>query len=174
MPFELVDKLQNALGEKVFHYTQDKKKAAGRALGTMVEIITYYLLKTWGFNNSTSIERGLVEYGNDDISHKVEYSLHPIIKEYDVKIANDGNSITSTKILNVLEQTVDISKFERKTNNLLDKHNVLRNACTVAESQNSFLLTSFKCFGESEHELFVFEQKQKPYAMFECKRVGVE
>ena len=93
MAYESVDKLQNALGEQVFHYTQDKKKAAGRALGTMIEIITYYLLKTWGFNNSTSIERGLVEYGNDEISHNVEYSLHPIINEYEVTIPNDGNSI---------------------------------------------------------------------------------
>lgn len=43
MAYESVDKLQNALGEQVFHYTQDKKKAARRALGTMIEIITYYL-----------------------------------------------------------------------------------------------------------------------------------
>ena len=95
MAYDSVDKLQNALVEKVFHYTQDKKKAAGRALGTMVEIITYYLLKTWGFNNSTSIERGLVEYGNEDICHNVEYSLHPIIKEHEVTIDRCSNSITA-------------------------------------------------------------------------------
>jgi hypothetical protein len=114
MAYESVDKLQNALGLQVFHYTQDKKKAAGRALGTMVEIITYYLLKSWGFNNSTSIERGLVEYGNDEISHNVEYSLHPIIKDYEVIIPNDGNSVTSNKILKALEQITDIAKFEKK------------------------------------------------------------
>lgn len=45
MPYESIDKLQNALGEKVFHYTKDRKKAAGRALGTIVEIISYYLIK---------------------------------------------------------------------------------------------------------------------------------
>ena len=65
MAYESIDKLQNVLGEKVFHYTKDRKKAVGRALGTRVEIINYYLLKTWGFNNSTSIERGLAEYGNE-------------------------------------------------------------------------------------------------------------
>lgn len=174
MAFESVDKLQNALGEQVFHYTQDKKKAAGRALGTMVELITYYLLKIWGFNNSTSIERGLVEYGNDEISHNVEYSLHPIINEFEVTILNDGNSITSTKILKALENQFDLSKFEKKTNNLLDKHNILRNACSIAESEDTFLLASFKSFGKEIHELFVFEQSQKPYAIFECKRVGIE
>ncbi|MBC6400661.1 MAG: hypothetical protein GDA37_06540 [Ekhidna sp.] len=144
MAYESVDKLQNVLGEKVFQYTKDKKKAAGRALGTMVEIITYYLLKTWDFNNSTSIERRLFEYGNDDITHNVEYSLHPIIKEHEVTIDNDGNSITATKILKALEGKAEISKFKRKSNNLLDKHNILRNACTIGESGNSFLLTSFK------------------------------
>ena len=174
MAFESVDKLQNALGEKVFHYTQDKKKAAGRALGTMVEIITYYLLKTWGFNNSTSIERKLVEYGNEDISHNVEYSLHPIINDYKASIPNDGNSITATKILKALEKKTNISKFDKKNNNLLDKHNILRNACTIAESKDSFLLTSFKTIGRQEYELWVFEQMQKPYAISECKRVGVE
>ncbi|MBI9036879.1 MAG: hypothetical protein JEY97_01985 [Bacteroidales bacterium] len=174
MAYESVDKLQNALGEKVFHYTQDKKKAAGRALGTIVEIITYYLLKTWEFNNSTSIERGLVEYGNEEISHNVEYSLHPIINEYVIKVPIDGNSITSTKILRGLEKEIDISRFKKKNNNLLDKHNILRNACTIGESKDSFLLTSFKSIKHQEHELFVFEQLKKPYAVFECKRVGVE
>ncbi|MBW8049600.1 MAG: hypothetical protein FVQ77_04530 [Cytophagales bacterium] len=174
MAYDSVDKLQNALGEKVFHYTQDKKKAAGRALGTMVEIINYYLLKTWGFNNSTSIERGLVEYGNEDIAHNVEYSLHPITKEHEITVTNDGNSITATKILKALEQEANISKFEKKNNNLLDKHNILRNACTIGESNDSFLLTSFKTVGQQEHELLVYEQMQKPYAFFECKRVGVE
>lgn len=175
MAYESVDKLQNALGEQVFHYTQDKKKAAGRALGTMVEIISYYLLKTWGFNNSTSIERGLKEYGNEDISHNVEYSLHPIIEEYEISIVNDGNSITSTKIIKALEEKgVDISKFNKKTNHLLDKNNTLRNACTIAESSDTFLLTSFKSASENAYELYVFEQNRKSYAMFECKRVGVE
>ena len=174
MAYESIDKLQNALGEKVFHYTKDKKKAAGRALGTLVEIITYYLLKTWGFNNSTSIERGLAEYGNEDILHNVEYSLHPIINAYEVIIPNDGKSITATKILKELGIKIDVSKFEKKNNNLLDTHNVLRNACTIGESSESFLLTSFKNVGQDEYELLVFEQMQKSYAIFECKRVGIE
>ena len=174
MSYESVDKLQNALGEKVFHYTKDKKKAAGRALGTIVEIISYYLIKTWGFNNSTSIERGLFEYGNNEISHNVEYSLHPIIAEHEIDIENDGKSITALKILRELEKKRDISKFRKKNNNLLDSYNVLRNACTIAESENSFLLTSLKQAGAKNHKLDVFEQMQKSYAIFECKRIGVE
>jgi len=174
MAYESVDKIQNALGETMFHYAKDKKKAAGRALGTIVEIITYYLLKTWGFNNSTSIERGLVEYGNEDIAHNVEYSLHPIVNEHQIAVANDGKSITATKIYKALEDNTDLTKFIKKNNNLLDTHNILRNACTIGESNDSYLLTSLQESGHDEHKLLVFEQMQKAYAIFECKRVGIE
>jgi hypothetical protein len=174
MAYDSIDKLQNALGEKVFHYTQDKKKAAGRALGTMVEVITYYLLKSWGLNNSISIERELAEYGNADITHNVEYSLHPVIKEYEVTINNFGKSITATKILKALAKKTDVSKFEKKSNTLLDKHNILRNACTIGESQDTFLMASFKSAGHDNYQLLIFEQMHSPYAIFECKRVGIE
>jgi len=60
---------KKALQKNVFSYTKDPKKAAGRALGTIVEIITYYPLKTWELNDNISIERRLEEYGNPAISH---------------------------------------------------------------------------------------------------------
>lgn len=41
MPYKSVDKLQKVLAEDIFEHTKDPKKAAGRALGTIVEIITY-------------------------------------------------------------------------------------------------------------------------------------
>ncbi len=89
MAYESVDQLQKALTENVFHYASDKKKAAGRALGTIVEIITYYLLKTWGLNNSISIERRIAEYGNPEITHNVEYSLHPIFNEFNLQFPKE-------------------------------------------------------------------------------------
>src|SRR5580698_3487022 len=81
MPYASVDQLQKVLVQKVFHYAKDSKKAAGRALGTLVEIITFYMLKSWGFEHSISIERALSEYGNPEITHNVEYSLHPILRQ---------------------------------------------------------------------------------------------
>lgn len=71
MPYESVDQLQKVLTENVFHYAKDGKKAAGRALGTLVEIITFYALKSWGFEHNTAIERRLPEFANDDITHNV-------------------------------------------------------------------------------------------------------
>ncbi len=183
MTYESVDKMQNALGNEVFNYAKSKKKAAGRALGTIVEIITYYLLKAWGFNNSTSIEKKLAEYGNEEISHNVEYSLHPILNHYEVNIPIDGKSITAHKILKALKKKfegddkTDFSMFEKK-NPLLDSHGILRNACTIGEvdSGETFLLASFQNIGNQnpDYQVLVFEQSKKPYAIFECKRVGIE
>lgn len=44
MTYESVDVLQRTLADKVFHYAVDCKKAVGRALGTLVEIVTFYTL----------------------------------------------------------------------------------------------------------------------------------
>ena len=174
MAYESVDKLQKVLADDVFKHTKDPKKAAGRALGTLVEIITYYLLKTWGLNNQISIERRLEEYGNPDITHNVEYSLHPIVRNSTVTVNKSDKSISANTILQALESTqFDLSGLVRKSNHLLS-NGILRNACTIATSSNSFLLASIKSDKGTKLELNVYEQSRKPYAIFECKRVGVE
>ncbi|MCL4548709.1 MAG: hypothetical protein M1495_09085 [Bacteroidetes bacterium] len=174
MSYESVDKLQKALVENIFYYAKDSKKAAGRALGTIVEIITYYLLKTWGLNNQISIERGLEEYGNPEITHNVEFSLHPIVRSSFLTINKTDKSITASKILKELEeQDYELKGFEIKQNQLLN-NGVLRNACTIATSKDSFLLCSIKADKGNKFELHVYEQSRKPYSVFECKRVGVE
>ena len=121
MTYESVDKLQKTLVDNVFHYAKDSKKAAGRALGTIVEIITFYLIKTWGLNNQISIERGLEEYGNPDITHNVEFSLHPIVRSSFLTIDKSDKSITANKILKALkEQKYDLTGFEIKPDAFTD------------------------------------------------------
>ncbi|MBI1781904.1 MAG: hypothetical protein HYR66_11120 [Sphingobacteriales bacterium] len=179
MAYESIDKLQKVLADEIFSHTKDPKKAAGRALGTFIEIITYYLLKTWGFNHQTSIERGLEEYGNPAITHNVEFSLHPVIREHILKIDKSSRTITANVIKKALEkeQVFDISGYKNKfVSGLLSKEGVLRNAYTMTKSDNLYLLCSIK---ENKHdndqiELHIYEQMPKAYAIFECKRVGVE
>ena len=174
MTYESVDQLQKALTKNVFHYAKDSKKAAGRALGTIVEIITFYLLKTWKLNNTISIEKRIPEYGNPDITHNVEYSLHPVLNEYKIQIPNDRSSITANRILNALENSLDLTFFEKINNNLLSTDGILRNACTVAASDNSNLVASIISRTDKKTIVSVIEQSNKPFAIFECKRVGVE
>ncbi len=174
MAYKSVDKLQKALVDNVFGYAKDSKKAAGRALGTIVEILTYYLIKTWGLNNQISIERGLAEYGNPDITHNVEFSLHPIVRSSYITIDKSDKAITSRVILKALDENhYDLTGFTAKSNHLLN-NGVLRNACTIAISKDSFLLCSIKSELVNKLELHIYEQSKKPYSMFECKRVGIE
>ncbi len=173
MTYESVDQLQKALTENVFHYAKDSKKAAGRALGTIVEIITFYLLKTWKLNNSISIEKRIPEYGNPDITHNVEYSLHPILSECKIQIPNDRSSITANKMLKALDESMDLTSFKKTNNNLL-KGGILRNACTIAVSNNSYLVASITRKTGEKIIVSIVEQSIKPFAIFECKRVGVE
>lgn len=46
MSCQSVDALQKILAEKVFHYAADRKKASGRALGTLVELVTFQVIST--------------------------------------------------------------------------------------------------------------------------------
>lgn len=179
MAYESVDKLQKVLAEQIFSHTRDPKKAAGRALGTFIEIITYYLLKTWGFNHQTSIERKLVEYGNPAITHNVEFSLHPVIREHILHIDKSDRTITANVIKKALEKEnkFDVSAYKNKfISHLLTKEGILRNAYTMTKSDDSYLLCSIKENKQDNDliELHIYEQRTKAYAIFECKRVGIE
>jgi hypothetical protein len=168
MSYKSIDNLQKALGEDVFNYTSDKKKAAGRALGTLIEIITYYLLNEWKFTNNVSIERGLEEYGNPEITHNVEFTMHPILSVTKLCVNMPCTPNTLKKELNLTNE------FVLKNNPLLDKNNILKNACTIAESENEIILALFVSKTDNKITLNIVRQSKKPFAMFECKRVGVE
>jgi len=100
MTWQSVEEIQQFLAEKVFPGSDSSRKAAGRALGTLVEIITFYLLKTWGLERSILIERQLSEYANSAISHNVEFTLHPSeTLENNILIEESNASITPRKIL---------------------------------------------------------------------------
>lgn len=177
MTYESVDQLQKVLANQVFHYTKDAKKASGRALGTLVEIITFYLLKSWGLENSIAIERQLAEYGNPDITHNVEYSLHPILRTYNLSLPKKL-PITSTRLLAAIDKNIfPVKEFHKSGNTLLTSDLILRNSCVVAKREKPYSshLTANLCRQFTDHfEVNIVEQYAQPYAMFECKRVGVE
>lgn len=175
MLYESVDKLQNVLADNVFHYTKDPKKAAGRALGTLVEIITFYLFKSWGFEHSIAIETKLPEYGNPDIVHNVEYSVHPIIAEFEVEMRSPSYPITSARIYQALRQQYpSIQPFSISGTTLLSKDKVLRNSCIIAVGTEHRIVTFLNSITNDDLHLSVVVQHLKPYAMLECKRVGIE
>jgi len=170
-----VDQLQKVLTDKVFHYAMDSKKAAGRALGTLVEIITFYSLKSWGLERHVAIERPLPEFGNDDITHNVEYSLHPSTPLATSEFSRDALPITAKKIAKIPEiAELDISQDSMKSHALLSKDLVLRNSCTVCDRGETFINAYLDHLGKNVGQYSVVALRRRPFAIFECKRVGVE
>lgn len=175
MAYESVDTLQKILAQDVFHYTQDAKKAAGRALGTLVEVITFYVLKAWGLEHSIGIERGLAEFGNPEITHNVEYSLHPALRESRLTIDLSKRPITASQIWRQVDSNLfSLNAFQKINATLLTRDGILRNACTIAVSRNSRIVGFVDTDEDKQPIIALVEQFVQPYAIFECKRVGIE
>ena len=170
MSYKSIDTLQKALSEKVFAHTKDSKKAAGRALGTLIEIITYYLLREWDLADCISIERKLAEYGNSSITHNVEFTLHPIIKRSTLT-QNNSDRISAKSVAKSLNLSDD---FVTKNNMLIDKDLTLKNSCVIAENNSLVIIANIEQLTENEITITTNWQIANPYAMVECKRVGVE
>jgi len=171
LPFESVDALQKTLAEQVFHYASDRKKAAGRALGTLVELVTFYTLRAWNFRDQIVIERSVPEFANPDILHNVEFSLHPIIARHSVIISPLDLPLTPAKIRRCLTR---LEGRNHKSTQLLSRDGVLRNACVLSDENSTLFVANVDSIHESTCQLTVCELTDEPFAIFECKRVGVE
>ncbi len=157
------------MAKGIFSYASDKKKAAGRALGTLIEIITFYLLKSWDFETFSSIERPLPEYANEDITHNVEFTLHPSKLLFSKDISTIFPPVTRHKLFKDENKIPDILKD--KNNQILDKDSTLRNSCTLFEKESSFINAYYDT---THNRVDFYELTSHPFAMIECKRVGVE
>ncbi len=167
--YKSVDALQNALATTMFARTESAKKAAGRALGTFVELITFYMLRDWGLELNLAIERGLREYGNAHIVHNVEFTLHVSDYAGGVAVPDDASTITPTVISRKMIAPV-LGSAVLATGRALRRNGLVRHALTFAEDSvgfwNAYLVTPDDCA--------VVHLARQPFAMFECKRVGVE
>lgn len=175
MPYDSVDQLQRTLTENVFHYAKDAKKAAGRALGTLVEIITFYALKAWGLERNVAIERPLPEFANDEITHNVEYSLHLSTWLTKLEFSGDDLPVTARKLAKDKRiATLGVPTASVRSHALLSRDLVLRNSCTLCDIGDSFLNVYLDTFGDNIGHCSVVSLRRRPFAIFECKRVGVE
>lgn len=172
MSYPSVDKLQKMLAETVFGYAVDKKKASGRALGTLVEIVTFYTLCAWGLRDSVAIERPVPEFANGGITHNVEFSLHPIVGSRTVKVPASAMPLTSAKLFKAAGAPA--APYAVRAQFLVSKGLVMRNAAVIAESDHAFVTANVTKRNATDCEVILTELLDAPYAIFECKRVGVE
>jgi hypothetical protein len=175
MAYESIDKLQRAMAEEVFVHSKDSKKAAGRALGTILESLTYFVIRSWGLNQSIAIEQRLPEFGVPAITHNVEFSLHSRLGRIDIPVAYEpGKPLTTAKVKRLsspLEQFLADWLVESKP--LLSSDGVQTNCAVIHQSQEGIVTAQVEDVG-GELVLHVNRLSPTPYAMFECKRVGVE
>lgn len=170
MAYKSIDELQTLLSQEIFKDRLDNKKAAGRALGTFIEIIVYYLLRQWGENDSIAIESPLSEYGREEITHNVEFTLHPICELSPTIKVPKTVPLTAHQIANRinLSDTYDVT-----TKKMINK-GVLQNACVIATNSEQLVLTQLDSNEDDNITLHTCTLSKRPYAMIECKRVGKE
>lgn len=170
MSYQSIDELQNLLSREIFGDRQDCKKAAGRALGTFIETIVYYLLRQWGENDSVAIERPLAEYGRTEITHNVEFTLHPIRKKFSQVKIESNIPTTARQIANKIELP---NEFMLTSNKLVNK-GIIQNACVIGTTMDSFAIATPDGITSSGTNLHALILDKHAYAMIECKRVGKE
>ncbi len=173
MTYESVDVLQRALTRNVFHYAKDAKKAAGRALGTLVEIITFYLAKSWGYEKHTAIERRLPEYANPEITHNVEFSLHPSYELISFQIAKSELPLTPKKLAKHISAS-DWTAGDLRATQLLTSDYILRNACVLYEDGAQMIVAYLGKATKTAYRVSVHQFTPHPFTILECKRVGIE
>ena len=173
MPYESIDLLQQRLTSDVFDYARDPKKAAGRALGTLVEVITFYLVKSWQYESNVAIERRLPEYANPEITHNVEFSLHPSTEIATVEARQTDMPLTSKKIHRLLNSP-DWSIDGFKATQLLSSDGILRNGCVLHEDKARLMVARLVSSTATDYRVSVNRLMPHPFAVMECKRVGVE
>lgn len=170
MSYPSIDRLQNTLAKEVFCYCKDVKKASGRALGTLVEIVTFYTLCAWGLRDHIAIERGVPEFANRDIRHNVEFSLHPLVSSKSTTIKPLHLPVTSAKIL----RAIDTPFAKARSETLVTKKRIMRNAAVVAARDGGFVTAHLIEIDGNGCTLALNDLSDAPFAIFECKRVGVE
>ncbi len=174
MSYESADALQRTLTKDVFHYAKDSKKAAGRALGTLIEVITFHLLRSWGFRDGLAIERPLSEFANPDITHNVEYSLHPVLKTRELNFTVKRLPITASKLRAEVWRGLDVEEGTDKERVLYTSDHVVRNCCTIWENEIGPYVAHLESRDALNCQVLVNHLYRRPYAIFECKRVGIE
>lgn len=162
MSYQSIDVLQKSLATTVFADKKDAKKAAGRALGTIVELITYYLLREWGFADNIEIETRLPEFGNSDITHNVEFTLHKIVKVEDRDIEKPL-TFAKTRELFAFKPLVS------KNGTVIDKYDNVKNSAIIGMNTDTIGICNV-----ADGKVILSQITEHPSAMFECKRVGVE
>lgn len=165
-----IDAIQKSLSEQVFSHTADRKKAAGRALGTLVEIITYFMLREWGLAHHIIIERRIPEFANPQVTHNVEFSLHSIVRRDRLRLSPVALPVTPAKLRAKHPRLKDV---RLRNTQLLTRDRIKRNSAVLAETDSAPIVANLDALTAEYCDITVCSLAVSPLAIVECKRVGV-
>ena len=155
MSFQSINALQQTLANSVFRYVADRKKAAGRALGTLVEIVTFCTLRAWNLSAHVVIERRVPEFANREIFHNVEFSLHHIHSRHEVSLKPPPLPLTAAKLKRELPFLQD---RDMRPVRLLSKDSLKRNAALLVKpGGESPVVANINSLDESQCSVVVCE-----------------
>lgn len=129
-------------------------------------------MSAWGLRDHILIERALPEFANPDITHNVEYSLHPKKGTGSLKLKSVTLPLTTRKIRKSIEDLK--SKEPKAASALLSKCSLMRNCCVFDETSSSIKVAHLEEYDSNFCDLALVELLPKAFAIVECKRVGVE
>lgn len=102
-------------------------------------------------------------------------SLHPSTPLAQIEFSRDDLPITARKVANNKQfDPLVIPSASLKTHSLLSNGLILRNSCTICDLGDSFLNAYLDTLGKDKGLYSVASLRRRPFAIFECKRVGVE
>ena len=118
-----------------------------------------------------SSERSVPEFANPDIVHNVEFALHPVRARHVLELAPLSLPVTATKIK---RQLPFLHQTDVKSTQVLSSNTVKRNAAVLIEKPTGPVVANLDTFDDASCKLTVCELSTDPFAILECKRVGVE
>ena len=133
-----------------------------------------YLLKSWGYEDYTIIERSIPEYGNNNITHNVEFSLHPKEHVGNINLKTDDLPFTAKKIIKLIKINKQLDSTKIKGTQLLSQSKLLRNSCIIYEDDKKIFVASLRKEKDTAWNISIKKLYIQPFVIFECKRVGVE
>ena len=125
----------------------------------------------WNLRDHVLIERRIPEYGNPSITHNVEFSLHSILSQQQFRVEPLDLPLTVSKLRKIAPSLPTSSS---RTTQVLSRNGVKRNAAIIADEGASVVFASVDELSSASCLLTISEVSSQPFALFECKRVGVE
>jgi len=163
-----VDELQKLITHQFFADRASPKKAAGRALGALVELVTYYKLVSWGFQNQIIIENKIAEFGRPKITHNVEFSIHKVQSQTVKAFDKSKLPLTASKFGKLTGLTPN------KSRTALSKNGLYRNSSEFIENEKNSTIANISSHDKTTITLNITQLLKHPSVIIECKRVGVE